>query len=641
MNFSESALQKLMTSFPELGKLVVSFRDMKGEMDQESTTEVGVFVIRAGSGTYYLPVVSQSGTVYPIDNIFDAGSDKFFPLTKDFVQNIINSQNSSMGAASKTPANVVKNPSVRELVEPPKTGKYVYASSGRLPEFLSTLPAGLRASLLEKIAGEVQIMKDLKKIYDLSDIVEPLSKAASEVPVVPAESSAEVCVLTDGDDLEDDEVQAILNQGYAIRGEQANPRVAILSDPHSYAEGFTHAGAIVPGRGYELVLKNGTTKEGIAPPRMARQGKDRPSGYSTKDSAPIVLFSDGSYCVLDSYSLRSAPAGQPVITTREVDYKRVLSDLLDYKASLPITEVESGKKYFLFDKSTLLGVYYINQVIVSDAFMSLDVRSDCGRGPGQIQVNKVGQGSAFYEGNTLVVNKEVIAIPAGTCQLSDRLETNIQSACARKEFMHCQVLDTAMNLGYDGDRYYVDSKPVGDKVSTLRILITKKNIMPSAAEEFVKKAESKGIARVFMAKQAMYGKGSTPAQVPEYGEKLAPDPSGTGDRYDRAKGKAVSSLKTALQTQDKQVVDATLISELLQDPDLYDTIDSYLPDIAEAIDKVGRILLVTRLKSDDLGEKMNAKGLTELLTSLRNVYRILGDNYVKLERLSSNASQDS
>lgn len=638
MNFSESALQKLMTSFPELGKLVVSFRDMKGEMDQESTTDVGVFVIKVGSSVYYLPVVSQSGTVYPIDNIFDASSDKFFPLTRDFVDSIINSQNSTMGAAMKTPNNVVKNPSVRELVEPPKTGKYVYASSGRLPEFLATLPTKVKTSLLEKIAGEVQILKDLNKIYNLADIVEPLSKAAEEVPVVPATSSAEIEVVTEGDDLSEDEIQRVLDQGYAIRGEQANPRIAILSDPHSYAEGFTHVGAIIPGRGYELVLKNGTTKECIAPPRMARLGKDRSSGCRMP---PIALFSDGGYCILDSYSLKSAPTGQPIMTTKEVDYKRVLSDLLEYKSSLPITEVESGKKYFFFDKSTLLGVYYVNQVIVSDSFMSLDVRCESENGNSRIQINKVGQGAAFHDGDVLVVNKEAIAIPAGTCQLSDRLETNLQAACARKEFMHCQVLETAMNLGYDGDRYYVDDKPVGDKIDTIRILITKKNIVPSAAEEFVKKAESKGRARIFMAKQAMYGKGATPAQIPEYGEKLPPEPSGTGDRYDRAQGRAVSSLKTALQTQDKQVVDATLISELLQDPDLYDTIDSYLPDIAEAIDRVGRILLVTRLKSDDLGEKMNAKGLTELLTSLRNVYRILGDNYVKLERLSSNASKGS
>lgn len=634
MNFSESALNKLMTSFPDLGKLVVSFRDMKGDMDERSTTDMGVFILRSGGKQFYIPVISQSGTVYPIDSVFDAQEQKFFPLSKNTVDVILDVQKMDLGKAQKTPHTVNKNPSVQDLVVPPKTGKNVYASNGRLPEFLATIPGETKAALLEKIAADLELSRGLNKVYGISEILEPLKKEAS-VPVQTAVATeAPARVITEGKNLSEEEIQDILNKGYTIQGTHANPRVAIMSDMETYKDSFTQIRGAKEGAAYEVVFRDGTTRQAIVPKRLARSG----TAQNVKNTPPrVVIFNNATYAKVP----HDFPA---VIRNDEVNYRTVMSDILEHSGSMNLDQVEAGNKYAVFDGSTLVGIFYVDNVVSNDTFLNLSVREEGSFGRSNIQVEKAMTSAAFREGDDVVAGSGCIAIPVCGCIYPERLESSLTAACRRREFMDAHLLEGSMTIGHSHGEFSADSTPVGGKPAIIRILVEKKKILPEAAESFVKAAEERGYVKVLMTKQAMYKKASTTrAEHPEYGEKPAPSIPISGDKHDRALGstKAVGALKESLKSGDKQVVDATLISELLQDPDLHDTIESYLPEIAEAIDKIGRILLITRMKVDDLAEKMNSASLTDLLTSLRNTYRTLGDNYVKLERLSANVSTES
>jgi hypothetical protein len=66
-----------------------------------------------------------------------------------------------MGKPTKIPDNVVQNPSIYSLVTPPRTGKFVYASSSRLEEFLTILPNMVKKAVLDEISTDKEVYSAL------------------------------------------------------------------------------------------------------------------------------------------------------------------------------------------------------------------------------------------------------------------------------------------------------------------------------------------------------------------------------------------------------------------------------------------------------------------------------------------------
>jgi len=62
-------------------------------------------------------------------------------------------------------------------------------------------------------------------------------------------------------------------------------------------------------------------------------------------------------------------------------------------------------------------------------------------------------------------------------------------------------------------------------------------------------------------------------------------------------------------------------------------ISEYLPDIEECIDRLGRILLLSRVNIEKLADGNDSDNVFAFLANLKAVYRMLGDNYMKLEEM--------
>ncbi len=166
MDFYDIALAKFLQSFPELGNYIVTFQDLTTQLSnsEESEVSVGAFIIKAGTAYYYVPVIAKGANLYPIDSMFSVEKEKFLPLTPKTITTIINAQSFSLGEQTKIPQNVPRNPSVYDLVNPPRTGKFVYASASRLSEFLSIIPDDIKRYVKERIV-------DNKKLYQgINDI---------------------------------------------------------------------------------------------------------------------------------------------------------------------------------------------------------------------------------------------------------------------------------------------------------------------------------------------------------------------------------------------------------------------------------------------------------------------------------------
>ena len=142
MNFSQMALEKLNAASPGLSKYVIAFKDMSSELQDSDGVEVGVFIMRNGGSMFYVPVISRGGVTFPIDSIYLADRKAFFPLTKKTLEQIQTSQNTNVGMAARIPQGAIKNPDLKDLVVPPRTGKFMYASDGRLGELVERGCAG-------------------------------------------------------------------------------------------------------------------------------------------------------------------------------------------------------------------------------------------------------------------------------------------------------------------------------------------------------------------------------------------------------------------------------------------------------------------------------------------------------------------
>ncbi len=98
-------------------------------------------------------------------------------------------------------------------------------------------------------------------------------------------------------------------------------------------------------------------------------------------------------------------------------------------------------------------------------------------------------------------------------------------------------------------------------------------------------------------------------------------------------GSFIPNVQKSLSLSDAQSTEATIISELLQAPNMFELIEEYMPDIEECIDKLGRILFLSRVHIGQLSKNNDTDSIFSFLANLKSVYRMLGDNVIKLQEL--------
>ena len=77
------------------------------------------------------------------------------------------------------------------------------------------------------------------------------------------------------------------------------------------------------------------------------------------------------------------------------------------------------------------------------------------------------------------------------------------------------------------------------------------------------------------------------------------------------------------------------VSQLLQVPNLFEYITEYLPEIQNAVDKLGRLLFLSRVKIDQLAGPLDSDSVFALIAKVKGVYRQLGDSCTKLEEIAN------
>lgn len=641
--FAELALEKLIQLFPELSPYIITFKDISDEAAKgdNSDISVGTFILQFGQAYYYIPVIAKGEALQPIDSIFSAEEQTFTPLTKAFITQAVAQSQKDIGKPSKVPSTVVKNPSVYELVTPPRTGKYVYASDSRLTEFLTLLPNMVKKACLEKFSEDKEIYSALHKLFGVESIFSALKQS---VPAPVAVQRPAVEIITEGHGLDNETVKDILSKGYSLRGEHTTERVAVLAQDFDRVGKIRNIGWVDAGFDYEVILTDGNTVEAYVPKR-AKAAPQFAALLNKRENAPLfVLLPNGDYTL----------SRQVLVTGEGCDKKKVLSDLFSYQAPVVARDVSNGDQIAIFSPDLeFVGAYSIyssdvhtngvtligRNLIYAD---SIEVNGDCGSADNCMSgVGYANQTVINAYRNARKVdasNPRNVVIPYNClivklrADVSTKFEVNPNSAQARAQLTGLTALGSAADIGFDGIEFAYNGRPVGGHVDMLKVLVLNEGIQPAHAESFVKKAKEQKKVRIYLSKKADF----EPGEIPQFGD-TPPEQVNQWDLQNGPGSQFATNLKGALETEDQQTVESTILSELLQVSNMKEYVREYLPEIKESIDRLGRTLFLSRLNIQELSSTHNSTELLSFISNLRNVYRLLGDNYIKLEQITSDS----
>jgi len=627
MEFSELAIQKLLQLFPELSSFIVSFKDITNDVPslEETDVSVGVFILEAGNRYFYLPVIAKSDAIQPLDSLFDTVEQCFVPLSKGFVNIFINSAQSDMGKPTKIPDGVIQNPSIYSLVTPPRTGKFVYASSSRLEEFLTVLPNMVKQAVLDEISSDKEVYAALHRLFGLENLFSALKPTVNPVVAVPKPTME---VVTQGTGLDNPTIKAILDKGYALRGENTTTRVAVPANNYKDIGRFRTLSSIDAGQDFDVCTKSGNVVTVFLP----KNSKYRPQTPALMKSTPdnvVGILRNGDFVITSGL----------VATYEGRDGFQTLKGYLSLVPGITPNELTNQDSSFAIfsPQLELVGLYQYPSVTKTAFGVTISATSALNIGTGGSRAVTINA----YKNSTVIncQDQTNIFIPTNTLivKLGDKLwaddvfETNVNSALARQELTTMTTLGTAVDIGYDGIEFIINRVPVGSEANVMNVLVVQEGLDPTQAESFVKQAKEQKHLKLYMSKKA----DAEQDIIPSYGATPPSQQSGFG-----INGDFTNSLTTAAKTNDPETMETTIISELLQVTDMKGYINEYLPDIKNSIDKLGRALFLCRLKMDQLALDHTASEVFSFIANLRNTYRMLGDTYLKLENMVSNSEAE-
>ena len=630
MEFSQLALQKLLQLFPELANNIVTFKDVTEDTSKGDTSDIsiGIFILQFGASFAYIPVLGKSDAIQPIDSIFNLEDQSFIPLTKAYIQQLVNKAQLDLGKATKIPKTIIRNPSVYDMVTPPRTGKYVYASTSRLTEFLNIMPNMVKKAMLSKFAEDKEVYEGLHRLFGLENVLSSLRPTPSAISIVPKPA---VEIITDGVGLPEAEVKSILEKGYALRGENTTERVAVLANDYAAIGVLKQLSSIDAGQDYSIVTKSGDLISAYIPKRSIASPQFPALLSPIKGGDPIfAIYDNGDYSI----------SGNMVARGEGLDGKGVLTHLFSNVPAVTPKDVSYGDTFAILSPTLeLVGAFHAQEVSLSDIGASISARNlisnDRGTGFG---IGSLSSSSDFVSINAsrnctkVALNGKVLFVPYNSIviklksNISNNLEINPNSAFAKLELNTLTALGSSADIGYDGVEFSFNGSAIGPETKMVELLVVKEGLAPEKAESFIKQAKIAKHVKLYMSKVADF----EPGEIPQFGNP-APEQESQWD-FEKGDG-VIPKIKDSMQTQDPQTVEATIISELLQVSNMKEYVREYLPEIKECINKLGRTLLLSRLNISDLSKTHSAIEVSTFISNLRNVYRMLGDNYFKLEQM--------
>jgi hypothetical protein len=150
--FSEMAYQAFDSKFPNYVDYIVTFKILDSNLENGSA--VGAFILEFEGEFLYIPSVLMDNQLKPFDMMYVKSKDIFLPLSEEWIEEVSKVSLSAMGEGTELPETVATDVDIRNVIVPPTTGRYSYASADISPrnrlEADASYPLALR---LHKVAN--------------------------------------------------------------------------------------------------------------------------------------------------------------------------------------------------------------------------------------------------------------------------------------------------------------------------------------------------------------------------------------------------------------------------------------------------------------------------------------------------------
>lgn len=124
---SDTAYKTFSGQFPELVENIITFRVL--DLDADVGTAFGAFILDLAGQPAYVPVAMNDSELEPLEILYLKNEDRFVPLTRAWVETAQGKSSQALGESQDLPESVATDVDIRNLVVPPTTGRYSYASA--------------------------------------------------------------------------------------------------------------------------------------------------------------------------------------------------------------------------------------------------------------------------------------------------------------------------------------------------------------------------------------------------------------------------------------------------------------------------------------------------------------------------------
>lgn len=680
-SFSELAYSTLQNSYPELLSKVVGFQVIDSNDDKSKA--LAIFGLKLGSKYFYIPVFFLSGRVKPLELIYNKDEDQFIPLERDWISLISKSQEMDIGQAIPRPSVGLSNPNLERYATPPRTGRTVTASATDSSSILDSLLSPGKETSIDIVGILATADPIVKKSYlKLLDSVENLDTyfevndwglLKEAISRTSWSSFPEEVTFQYIEDITDPHLEGdrelssrLLKQGFVLLDKRAGMAVdSYFTDSVEKFESITDNGI------YKIMDSMGEVKNYLA--FVSERDYASGSGQKFKGN-PVSVLDLGSGHLYTTYS-----TGKRILGIRSLDHKGALDGILSAMPSIESVTVDD--RYMLIkpkgDSFVTAGPFNILRITEIDGLQHIEV-VDYFSGSTTKIVVVPGHGCLGRpKEGTLAVTSDVKVIPV----------SKISSVENKFHSQNPKMLEVqARDKGFSRVELFTDQvdwtiRAFGNQVSGLskkaaaEKLCLNLGLRGIDSETLIKEAQESGKATCFIkqavdpyASQEQYYSGPQYAPMPVaeytdpqmsagynwpehyYQEQYIPYPAtGPRDGYrleigpqnlaQQPQQAGYSTMQAAVSTGDKNVMDAGTIASLSKICEIDDLVDTYLPDLTTAMDRVGRMIFMYWYRADKFSDKYTDTEIKETEDMLRNLFKELGKVIYKFKTSKSDTAR--
>lgn len=676
-NFFQLAFAYVRDKIPNLLNYMLGFEVVN--KNDDGTQAIGLFKFEIGGRKLYVPVFYKNGELKGADLLYNQNEDRFVPNKENWVDTILNSRPEELGAPSGLSRGDVMvgmqsgldlskiyNPTMNTKLSMERMQNLDNNFSWTLPNFLKQANCELAKLYtntlmqnpeLHKVAFEAhgeELYDALQNCKESGHVYQLDNEKVPEVEVIDSHSPQPVI-----DSMSDSEKKELIEEGVVVRDrrtQENGPKIIYK------IERPMRLNAVEGACSYDLLLKGGSFVNGIMMPVIGVDNFNKHIFIPTekKNIKPAVVESVKAF-------VSHRPEGHE-------DFRKFV-DKLPEADSAKVTPERDGDynkefNYNIFveaDGSQACGPFALTPSLESDNSKVFNVRC------GDYCVEKIVMSSAYKRmkliDRTLYVPKmskvytysDKAWTPLGKLDLGDARDIDakikglfdeVKVAKDRSGFTATYNGKVLFKEATRRDAYVGLVAGVGLSVASARSALKQAAALEPVTFTLEKSAEGPffspgqvfnptvpptpmgmnpvlGVPEQYPQNNTMLAMQGKPGNV--INQRILNSLTGMAQTQPALNQQSVDQIMQAAQSGEKNVFDVANITQLLNRSDIDTPLDQYLPDLTQALDRLGRIYFLMLFHNDKFVERFSQEDMPSLEESVRNTFTHLGELILKLK----------